>query len=394
LELLFLYKTVCDLSVILSVAHMLAYIYGHRCNPFALLAVCAVTALACRYANARKPLRFAPLILLLSCGFIAKNAADFIVALFACGYVVTTVSAGNFTVERDFFLTRFRRLVIAWGFILFTGLGFDLSGYAPLSDAVAFAVIFFVAGIALLRATLHFEDTLKRASFKLMNFGAVILVAAAGLALGSDFITGNLLGALYFLYRHTFYYLLYGAIWFLTKPFDLSLEPLPVRPEPSFTPDYVTESIPVPAYDADSIWNIIGQIVVPAVLVMFIGFIIFLLYKFIRWMLERGHNKPMPYSEGRRETASVAARPPADTGARASVRRYYRRFLKLCRQSGIRVTPAMTSEDVSYEAGAVFGDTDRLRGIYINARYGSDEVTGRDVNEVRGEYHRLKKSRG
>jgi hypothetical protein len=373
---------------------MLAYIFGHRCNPFALLAVCAVTALMCRYANVRKPLRFAPLVLLLGCGFIARSAADYIVAMFASGYVVITVAAGNFTVERNFFLKRFKRLVIAWGFILFTGLGFDWSGYAPFSDAVAFAVIFFVAGIALLRATLHFEETLKRASFKLLNFGTVLLVAAAGLALGSEVVTGNIFAVLYFLYRHTLYYLLYGAVWLVTKPFNLSTEPLPVRPQPTFTPDYVSESIPVPAYDVDSFWNTIRLIVIPPVLVMFSFLLIYLIYKFIRWMLDKGYNKPMPYSEGQRDAASIAAKPRADTGARASVRRYYRRFLKLCRQSDIRVTPMMASEDVSYKAVAVFGATDKLREVYIMARYGSEEITGSDVSEARGEYLRLKKNKG
>jgi hypothetical protein len=110
-------------------------------------------------------------------------------------------------------------------------------------------------------------------------------------------------------------------------------------------------------------------------------------------MLDRGHNKPMAYSDGRRETVSADNKPPADTGTRASVRRYYRRFLKLCKASGIRVTPVMASADVLYEADDVFGPTGKLRGIYIKARYGADEVTGGDVSNARSEYHRLKKAR-
>jgi hypothetical protein len=391
LDILFLYKTVCDLSVILSVAHMLAYIIGHRCNPFALLAVCAAAALACRSANARKPLRFAPLVLLLGCGFIVRDAADYIVAFIAGGYVVVTVAAGNFTVERDVFVSRFMTLIFGWLIIFLLALGMELIGYAPFSDTVAFAVIFFVAGIALLRATLHFEDTLKRTSFKLINLGVVLLVTAAGLALGSDVVTGNTLGVLYFIYRHTLYYLFYGVLWLFSKAFNFGAGTPPTGPEPSFTPEYVTENIPAPVFDDGLFWNNVGRFVIPAALVVFFGFFIYVIYRLIRWMLDKGGNKPMAYSGGRRETVNAAAKPPADTGARASVRRYYRRFLKLCRLSGIRVTAFMSSADVSDEADAVFGVTDKLRGVYIKARYGNDEVTGADVSNARSEYHRLRK---
>lgn len=263
---------------------------------------------------------------------------------------------------------------------------------STLSALIAPVLMVFAAGAALLRTLRHNPETYLRPHFQLINLGTLLCVSLTAFLLGSGPVVNTVGSGIRWFYQEL---LVPFLMWLLYLPGQLMQWIIDLlRPLMNIEPDVLeatismetvadTQSVPPANYDVPPAWDVIELILLIALGVVAL-IAMFLLFR----KLGRGGPSTAQREESL-EVRTTAARSrdraaAADTPSVQSVRKHYRRYLKLCVKSGVPVEPSSTSGDVrdsAMERKALQPHAGRIRQIYIQARY-AGLATKEDVKEI------------
>lgn len=256
------------------------------------------------------------------------------------------------------------------------------------------ALTAFAAGAALLRTLRHNPKTYLRPQFQLLNLGTLACVPLAAFLLGSEPVVNTLGAGIRWFYQEL---LVPFLMWLLYLPGQLMQWIIDLlRPLMNIEPDVLdatismesvpdTQPIPPANYDVPPAWDVIEIILLVIVGIAALIAMVLLFRKIGKGYPNTIRKDVLPEVR----TASVRSRSRTaeeDSPAVQSVRRHYRRYLKLCVKSGISVEPSSTSGEVcdsAMQRKVLQPHAGRIRQIYIRARY-AGLATKEDAREIAG----------
>ena len=362
---------------------------------YEILAICLAAAFFCFCLREWKYLRFLPLAILGLLFFSLGNLSDLLLMAPLAAYVIYMTVKKKYEVSHIEFQHRFglggRVLVIL---LLLSIL---MSNFIDLTGVFILCLAYFVCGITLLRTLRHHEDTYSESGFVLMNFipGIVFLIGVFMLSSG---VVVSAISWMFVILRMGVYYLVLVPLTFLAGLMgplfawlyfpERERETRGLRPheEPGLVPDF---SEIEPGQLDPNVLRIILLVISLVGSVLFIALIIYLVKKIIiTWKL--------PSSDMLDEDEILESSPIKTHSGWfprfkrvSAVRRYYRRFLKLCTSQKIDIKQASTSLEVEGMVKKRYGnisDLGQLRRIYLRARYSDGEIPKEDERLARKAY--------
>lgn len=246
-----------------------------------------------------------------------------------------------------------------------------------------FSLTALLSSILLLRTLRHGPEVYNQPQFHCMNLLTVAVVPAVACLLGSRTVMRGLKAILMPIYRYVLTPLLMLLAWIpmllLQWILDLfipdSVQELDRKPEAMEGFEEIQEVV------SDYSWIKILFLCIMAA--MFICVMIFLFRK-----VKPGTTvyEPQQTSQTTYETIAREQRVPQQNSAAVrSIRRYYRRFLKLCEKNGLRRKESSTSAEIDQTAKRISGignESTHIRRLYIRARY-AGHASAEDVLQMR-----------
>ena len=258
---------------------------------------------------------------------------------------------------------------------------------------IPFGLLILFANVALLRTLRHDPEVYMRPGFQLTNLGNLAAVPVTSLLLGTGPIADLIGSGMKLLYLRVllpfFQWLLYYPILLVNRFFEYlgTIFRPEEKPQETTEPLGKLEGEPeLPSIDAQQMEET-GQ-VLQIILLVVLG--IFAVVGMILLMRKLGKTDDTPQeaksaSQQRTGVNSMGKRSqPEDPPAVMSVRKHYRRYLKLCVKSGIPLEKSSTSGDIcrgAQDRKSLQPQAKRIRQIYIRARY-AGQATKEDVKEM------------
>jgi len=296
------------------------------------------------------------------------------------------------------FQRRFIYIGSTLGFIIF--ISFMMAVFSPMrvNDVIVLCLIYFTSGITALRIQRHEEGTWRKPAFVILNIIPGVLFVLVAFLISNPEIFAALLNGLWLVL------LIYPTELLLTV-----LTPLFSR----IAPDYINPIAP-PTANRGGMMDFIVEIqymlqrlapfinrdvvVVSAILlgIFLTGLFGVSIARGIKMLFEElDINFRIKKVNTEFEVTSAQSsrgRWFSQFGG-STVRRYYRKFLKLCAEHAIVLNKDSTSAAIARDVRNRFGDfedVDRLRDTYIKVRYGEIDMKD-DVVKVRNAYAGVKK---
>ncbi len=391
-------KLLCDMALWFAAAGFFA-----PTLPFALpaliLAVCGSAGAA--LAPQKPAVRLLPLLPVLLVFLWIHSWADAFVLVPPCAYVLFAAATGRFGVGYDSFVGVFKPAAAVLALATLSAVVFAPAGTAA-KNALPYAVIYVIAGVLLLRLLRHDEAARHSPRAFLLGVAAPLGAVLLAVLLTGAGALGALGDALGFLYRTLvapilmgLAYAVYGVAWAFGKALRFLFAP---SGDGGDSGPMVLPEIP----DAGELLPERGESPLVAQILIALGALaaLFIAYLLFRKLLGTrvaaasfSANETRTRLDGpsaAKKRAPFYARTPRD-----AVRRVYRKFLLLVEDAGGRLPPSATSLDAVGAAAAYFdaAPAERLRELYLLARYSAHEIARADVKRAKTLLEAVKKSR-
>lgn len=394
------YRITADLCFYFSILSIFPALRPWQ-TPMALFAaaVLAVSLIAvyCPYG----PLRF--LLALLPGLCFLKAPLSWLLFFPALGwlYVILMLTMGNFALWLD----EYRRNYGAMLVIVLCSLAANIAhsivthGQVISLPSLIYAFAFLCLGVLAMRQM----QMNANMSLNWRLYNAAVVVGAPVLAVGISLLLFKLLRSLRPVVSYLFRPIGLFFIWLFNLLFPGGLEEAASTPMPTLPP------LPTPAFveEATGHGNMvmddmadklnmdsllmekaisIGAYVVCGVLVLLA---LFLVVRIVRRNRRYAEENEFFYEEAEEGEATRKKRSRRDapmSGSAQQIRRIYRQYMELMRANGVHIQRDSTSKDILEEAEQISlsPEADRLRELYLKARYGEDEaVTPQDVQEAK-----------
>lgn len=399
MSLCFGIKTLCDLSLYFIYAQLVCAGFGVSFDVRAPLALLAAAGGLCCALRERGWLRFAPLAAVPLCLFWLPGLAGALTLVAPAAYLGVTAGRRLFQIGHSECCDGFRRGAL----LLLPLLALPILGAGELTARVALplAVLYLACGVLLLRMLRHEPAVLSQPRFVLLNSAVLALVLGAAALLSSPAALSALKSGMGWVYQHIVVpplmllgYLAAGLMWVLMRllsQFDRSGSEMPPQ-------DGEMDLQDTPLFDDIELVQTPDFLKALAT-TLFIALCIFIAWRVLRKMLgRRAGPRTGPAVIETRGAAGQSLRPehtprfrPRDP--RAAVRWHYGRFLLLCRRLGIALTHDATSETLAGWSKQVLParPVDRLRELYLTARYSEQEITRQMADEAHEAVREMKK---
>ena len=402
----FLLRTLCVLSAYLVLQQFVSFFmfFEQRSAAYVILAICAVSIFLCCCLHNNKILKFLPLLLLGSSAFFIQDIAEIFLFAPAWIYCVYLVAGGKFHVDYALFQRFFKLCNIAVAVIIFLSL--IVSIFNPMNDVIIFGLIYFTCGITLKRAMRHGEIVLDNPFFIFLNLSTGVLFVATVLFISYPAVAQTLfrllIDGLYYVFIFPIVFV-FQLIMPLLNRIELGIirsvntprppPPMDTAQDPEFGiyRTYV-EWLGIFIAEETTSYTITIAIIILVILAIF-GLIIWKRKKLLELLA----------IEDRPKTAAINFTSKyADISRKGKlshlldtnyIRRYYRRFLKICMDKGVILSKGSTSATIAVDAKEFIGDDtniDRLREVYIKSRYSGKEDTKEDRMKAKEAYLGIK----
>ncbi len=346
-----------------------------------------VAAGICGYVlRNKKYLRFAALILIPPVFMLSKNIVDSIWVVFPCLIVITDVITNKYGCDRKRFIDSFKWAITISAICIF------LYYFIPYNDggtgengAPLFFMLYIASSVILMRSMRQSNDILNSIGFKISNIVAVTAITAVIIALGYAvrFVSAQFDGS---------------AVAQFIEEFGVWLAAI----LPNIGKIIIT---PWGNYNAPSLgWNIAEQEsdeyelghttfstingmsagVTALLIVIAVLAVVFAVFVLIRKKQSRILQKHTYGRDDKNDGETEVIKSPVITSSnRNTVRRYYRKFMQICRKKELIIEQYNTSLDIRNAALDKFSPEalDELRKVYSNSRY--DYATPVDDESVR-----------
>jgi len=361
------------------------------------LAICLVTAFLCYLLRGRKYLRFLPLVLLGLLFFSLYNLASLLMMVPPAGYVIWLTWKNEFEISHIEFKHSFSLYYKILGILLIISV--PMSFITDTTNVLIMCLAYFVCGITLLRTLRHQESTQKESGFVLLNFIPGIAFVVGIFLLSSDLVV-SAVAALFYAFRMALYYLFIVPFAFFLRLMGpmfgwlgpRNIDNIPQQPWQAGEPRAVDFDELIPPEDPTQIPFIIFYVVIGAAAIYVIIKLILILRKMMfKWEMLRSDENYSDITEEALQSRSGHWFPKFNR--LSAIRRYYRRFLKLCRNQGMEIVQSHTSADIEDKAKTYVtnqADLRQLRDLYLRARYGGEELTKDDEKLARKAYRGIR----
>lgn len=266
-----------------------------------------------------------------------------------------------------------------------------------INSSIIFFVIYLLSSIVFIRSLRHIECGMDMRQIKRINIRYIIGISIFSVVVAIDnirntilFIIKNIYNKIIDIILFILYYPLKLILSILYKIFmkssGLPMESIDLDGTVDLsTMEYYYEDI-IPSELLVKIFNIIvGSLIF--ILLMYIG------YKILRRVGDRKHNgieyiEEREYINRSRKIKRIfIKRYPKEYIEQ--IRYYYRRYLDKLDKHDIDIKESDTSLDIQMKSIKNFRNVDKLREIYIKARYGNNEIKKEVVDEMKKVYKNL-----
>jgi len=403
----FLLRTLCVLSAYLVLQQFISFFvfFEQRHTAYTILVICAVSAFLCCCLRNKKFLKFVPLLLLGFSAFFIWDIAEIFLFAPCWLYCIYLVAGDNFEVNHARFQRFFRLCNIAVAILILIAL--LVSIFNPLNEVIIFGLIYFAFGITLKRAIRHGGIVLQNPFFAFLNLSTSVLFVAAVFFLSYPAMVQALfriiVGGLYYIFVFPVIAIMqlimpllnrieFGTIttinWFRNPP------PMAMAEDPEMG-IYRTYVNWLGIFIAEENTQHIFTIVIVILVVFVISLLLFRKRKKLLALLaidEKPEFTPNSFtSKYAQVTQKSRLSQLLDTNY---IRRYYRRFLKLCVNKGMVLGKDSTTATIARDAKEFISDEaniDQLREVYIKSRYSGKEDTKEDKAKAKETYLRIKR---
>jgi len=239
------------------------------------------------------------------------------------------------------------------------------------------AMVFFVSSITLMRLSRHSDSVQSQLSYKLLSGGSVAALVVAAVLMSLFWASGLMRTVLLFLYHRVGVVILMAVVHvviFIMSPLVEWLLGIDLSPQEEYT---IPDDLAYGEYSGDggalseadplhfaAAFGIIIAIILLAIILRVLFKI--LTHRPVQLKGEAGVEQEYVAIEGRKQQT---------VKQKNRVRRYYQRFLAVCKKRGIPVEPRFTTDTYNKMASEKFGEEEGLnkfREIYLPVRYGGD----------------------
>lgn len=353
----------------------------------------------CSYLSAalskKGKLRFLPLFILPACFLIMPlNPANFFLLLPAFVYLAVSIyrinrmpASFDYSGIFKIFLAAFLPFFV----IMFTIRGFYTTQGRTISHdevVLPFAFIFVITSILLMRITRHGPEIFSQPRYILMNSLHIIALVVLGVILGSrTFIDlfGFVIRTLYFEVILPILIFLIMGLFTLLGPLFNRINPLELRLEGREAGDgYTTwEEMLDLDFSAPERLPVLRSFLI----LLGITLIVYFVYRALKKLLEYKEQTVSPSGHNGRFSLPPQVKPVTlKFFTNNPIRETYRKFLRICRKTGIKSQAYNTSADFETFTKMRFESPDEaalFRSLYINTRYGEKKAAGDDVRKMK-----------
>ena len=317
--------------------------------------------------------------------FVSPSIPFFIWVVPAVVYVVYAITHYRiFAVNVRYKAVFMLYLKIFAGFAVFMIIGDGINIFG--TYIMPTALVFFASSITLMRFSRHSDSVQKQLSYKLVSGGSVAVLVLAAVAMSLFWASGLMRVVLAFLYHRVFVaaiMLIIRVLLFIFRPIiEWLLGRELTQPEEYYMPpdvyfgeeeDFFTFS----EYDASHAAMVLGAAIAVGILLC----ILWLVFKKLT------HSPPLIVNEAGviQEYMAIEETTQRAVKQKNKLRRYYQRFLSVCRKRGIPIEVHYTSETYKQLAAETFGAEDglnRLREIYLPVRYGGESKENASQEDI------------
>ena len=286
----------------------------------------------------------------------------------------------------------------AWKIFLAFGAFVCLIGKSQVfvQRAVPMAILCLTTSVLLMRMLRHGPDIYLDKKYQSKNFLILCSLLVATFVLSSRFMLNTVLGLFGFIYNRLVLPILTFFITCLTGIIGLILRLLSwfhltdVKFEESHLSGSITENPLAESMNSATTQNPAAKLVfaIIGILALLVG--TFFLF---RWLSSRKEldNKIAPGILLSREELPDKQSERSGTTVN-QVRRVYRKYLKLCKSYGAKITKADTSASIESQSRIIFdsiSENSEIRDIYIQARY-NNQATKSDLKKLKQMYQIIK----
>ena len=389
---IFLLKTLCQLSLYFVTVRLMADIMELRLAHAGTVALCTF-ALWISFCLRNKSWywRVMPLLLLGGLVPFASTADWLFIIVPMLLYALYIAIKRRYTIDNDTFRSIAR---IGVGYMAVMSV---VSAFSDGSGA-GFLLFATVCGIALSRDLRHDASTLEDPVYRKMSLAIFVTIIGGVLFVNSGVmrrITASIIHGIWWLY-YAFFSLFRGELPLLDESIYFDID-LPYGPDGEDA-DYIT----TPHFDVTdsdpTAFVALRTIFLIAMSVIGISIFIYVCIKAAKIFLAYGKQSDghaLQREQIGDSTRKQKSAPQKLTGYSGTVRRYYRRFIKLITKNGAHLSPCHTSQDLTDISVNTLGDGGQdLRNVYIRARYSAGEITKEDTIKAKDALRRLKSSKG
>ncbi len=389
MELEIFTRLACEASVYALITGFISLILGGRGIPFSLcLFVPVASTLSYLISNKKKTLAVLPsaLVLISIIGF--KNEADIAFVVLSFVYVVYISISGKYSTKYSGF-----RKIMLYGLVSFV-LVASAATFMKLPnenfpmDTVRLFGVYAVSGIICLQFLQHNKSVSTESEFKYANLKIMGLLAVVMLFLTWDLPYKLIVSLISIILNFLFGLLRYLGLEIGNIEFtDLGLEAHEDMKRSNEVGGKQSEDEP---FDVNLPGNTTVMIIVGVIIA---GAILFFL---IRMFSNNKAVEKTKLNKINREHIKNDEKNKSDdrlVGNRGEVRKYYKKFLELCKKRNIRLEPFDTSLDVEDKSISEFEENAlrQMRKVYISARYDDEDVTSADAKSAKEIYNELNK---
>lgn len=354
----------------------------------------------------RRYAEYLPLALCVLCFVFTKTTADVVMTIPMIVYLFFVIFRNMTEVDYDSALARFffclKLLPAPMFFALIT------SNTRGIIDVMLpYFFFFLVLSFMMLRMLRHSEKMLTDRKFRIMNIAEIAVLCGAGYLLSSGLIVsickfiGNLL--VKFIFRPVLTgltYVLGGLVWVLDKLFgwiDLFPEGVDVTALEGIGGGMTDGEAAIWDYyeeaSSDSMATQVFTYIAVGVGALLLIIIVILLFRGLMRMGRKNNDNKFGDVRESLDERYDGGKQRLGTSYRDRVRQLYRKFLKMSYKLGVDPEENLNSRDINEQVSHRLNRSalSGLRGVYIRARYSSEEITKEDLKAAKAAYDALGK---
>ena len=408
MNLMFALRMFTDLCYFMFSAASLATLASHSglllTSPLIVAAAAYFVPLVRKKWPDRPYLRFTPLALCALCFAFTRTAADAVVTVPMIGYLFFVIYRNMTDVDYDGTLSRFFFCLKILPAPMFLAL-ITSNKNGIIQVMLPYFFFFLVLSFMMLRMLRHSERMLSDRRFRLMNVAEIAMLCGAGYLMSSGLIIrifkfiGSML--IKFVFRPVFTGLTYvfgGFVWILNKLFgwiDLFPDNVDISQLEGTGVGMTEGEAAIWEYyeeaAAESPATRIITYAAIAIGALILIIVVVLLFRALMRAGRKNHDNQFADVRESLDEKRDGGRARLGLSYRDRVRQQYRKFLKKCYALGVDPEENLDSRDINDQVGVRFNRLalKRLRGVYIRARYSSQEITKDDLKAAREAYDAL-----